>query len=395
MPFPIFPEYDYWYWPDFFTKDEPGTFGVGKTEDFAVNVSAIVHTNVSNSDPLSLVVRTTWLNLPDTFGSASAGIAVLFGRHDGDGAFTGFDRGMACSVDPRWTRGENWLTTSRNDWAWAGFAQATHSTILHRRQPPNDYDGERFFLPVDDGSWRRVALSREWLEALTPEAPDKRTSTIGMVLEDQVPQLLNMDGYDRYFAPDAADLTPFVEHVVSAIVVDGIARVSTGIQPSVRKMREIFGYWLPEVLGRGDTIRLTPSEVVTTHMEMKTEVQGFAYMLTGAAAYFALAILGFHFLVVVFHVAYIWYCGFATSALGTITELIVLAANSHTKGGEARLRLPSTSSRPQRLRTYGSDATLSAVGNRGVNEGHAAGGRLGFTFGGPRTGEIESNVHYG
>lgn len=392
MTFPALAEYGYWFWPDHMGTGEGGAFGIGKVDHVDVDASSIIG-NVTDGDPGSLVVRTHWLSLPPgKFGSVSAGLVVLFSRRDSDGAPSDFKWGMGCSVDPRWARGENWLTTSRSDWAWAGFSRATQSTILNRRTPPNDYEGERLFLPVDDGSWRRIGLSEDWLEALTPEGPDRHTSTVGMVLEDQIHQLLNLDLLDQYFADDSPDLVPFVEHVVSAITIDGITRVGTGIQPSPKLMQDIFRDTLPEDFSKGSpavVIGLTPREVTTTPLLMTTEIQGYAYRVSGPADCFALGVLGFHMLVVVLHVFFICWFRSRSSILETVSELIVLVSNLHAGQGQARIPLPSTNKdRGERLRTFARDTTVTAVHLGGQDRG------LGFRFQAERDTAIDDNTIY-
>jgi len=391
MAFPVLPEYDYWFWPAHMETDKDGTFGIGKVDYTEIDVSSIIQ-NATDGDPGSLIVRTRWVPLPGKFDSVSAGLVVLFSRRDDKGSFTKFEWGIGCSADPRWTAGENWLTTSRNDWAWAGFGRATHSTILNRRTPPNDYDGERFFLPTDDGTWRRIGLSEDWLDALTPEGPDRHTSTVGMVLEDQIPQLLKVENLDQYFAEDSADLVPFVEHVVSAILTDGITRVGTSIQPSVKLMNEIFGYTLPEDISKGSpdvVIGLTPREVTTTPMKLNTEVQGFAYLLSGSAAYFALGVLCFHFVVVVIHVVCLCCFKFDSPTLGTLSELIILAFHSQAGQGQGRVPFPSTASLARRLEISAKDTTVTAV-----NHGEGGEQELQLSFQAVRGMEVTDNRRY-
>ncbi|KAH6894729.1 hypothetical protein B0T10DRAFT_558849 [Thelonectria olida] len=248
LAFPVLTEYDYWFQPAEVSKDsDDEAFGVGKTDYAQINVSSM--TQITGGDLGSLVFRKQWAELPEDFGSVSEGLAILVFRRDQDGEMAELEGAIGCSVDPRWIMGVNWQTTSRNDWAWASFGRATKSTIMNRRSPPSDYGGERLFLPVNDGSWCRIRLSQKWLEALTPNAPGRNTSTIVIVLEYQVPQLLNVDNFAKYFDPISPELIPFVEHIVSTLLVDGIQRIGTRTQPSAMMMREIFGYTLAEKSG--------------------------------------------------------------------------------------------------------------------------------------------------
>lgn len=182
LAFPVLPEDKFWHEGSLSLR-----YANGPSATYHLPKS-MLEINQGNSKPnktSSLLVGTHWLELPDTFASSSIGLVLLLS--DGlSSSNSRFSHALSCSVDARWAVGENTVTTSQADWAWGGYSGTTQSVVSSRRPSYDDYGSVRLFLPVNDGSWRRVAISKQWADALTPSLADRGTSTPGAVLEDRI-----------------------------------------------------------------------------------------------------------------------------------------------------------------------------------------------------------------
>ncbi|KAL6722368.1 hypothetical protein ACLMJK_001475 [Lecanora helva] len=141
-----------------------------------------------------------FLPLPNVPDDANRTSAVLF----------------ACSVDARWA-------VSNYDGGPIGdldqdYVQRT--TVQHKR-PFGNHKGYQYnFLPIDDGSWRRVQIDTDWLDALTPSlsSSGERYNALAYLLEDV--GLGNSTGTVLHWS----DVPSVIEGVISTLVADGMSR---------------------------------------------------------------------------------------------------------------------------------------------------------------------------
>ena len=332
LPLPIFNEYEYWYWPGNFSQGGDGTWSNGRTGK--VNISQFLQSVYNETKPPvdPLQVRTSWIDLPDSFGSTSTGLALLYSY--GNSSSSGYKLGMGCSIDARWAAGVNWLTASNGDWTWAGYSQPTKSTILNTRKASNGWGGSRLFRPTDSGGWRRIAMSEEWKAALTPVVADKNSTTLGAILKQSSPNIVHVETIDGNFSNTSMALTPFVEHVVSSYITDGLSRVGPNLQANGVAIKKLFGGIEAEQFSLGSpkvVVRPTTNGADQTKMITHTEVQGYAYVLFGGTSYFAVTVIMLHIILSLAHLVILWILGRPSARWETVSELVILAQGAMSR----------------------------------------------------------------
>jgi hypothetical protein len=125
------------------------------------------------------------------------------------------------------------------------------SSATNIRTPYNGYDAERLFMSIDGGSWSRISISSQWRETLMPLITDRDTTTLGAILEEQLPVLRDISSLEDYFDPTKIDYVGFVEHAVATIVADSIARVGSNLQPNSSAMIRVLGTFEHETFSSG------------------------------------------------------------------------------------------------------------------------------------------------
>lgn len=129
------------------------------------------------------------------------------------------DPGIAftCSVDARWAMG-TYSGGPVGD-IDADYVQA--ATIQNTRPFGPDLQGYQYnFLPINDGSWRRVQIDLDWLNTLTPPLGGNTSgwTTLAALLTD-----MGMDNSTGAII-DWFDVSTVLETVVAALVADGMSR---------------------------------------------------------------------------------------------------------------------------------------------------------------------------
>jgi hypothetical protein len=294
---------------------------------------------VTESDTFSL--KSTWVTLPPDFGSTTAGLALAFPPSN-----TTTGRFLGCSVDARWARGSNWAeSTLDNIWLWErGTILAPTQSVPAHRRAFNFLNGiyVHLFLPANDSTWTPISASLEYLQGMTP--PFSNTSsltTLEKILIDSIPRLFSTD-YN--FLNNTGNLTtnfiPFVEHVISTMAADAIARTGSSLQ---RPAYNIYGGPMSHPFENGFCNASSATGVSTssiadnlgldlsapsTPMIMETYVIGYAYLISGFGMYVAAGILLLHMGIALLDVFWILGTRRTSTAWDKITELLVLAQNS-------------------------------------------------------------------
>lgn len=229
MAFPVLEEYGFW------KPSSREIFDVGPTEDLDIGNFSDQLQNSSKAGNRAFTVRIRWITQPKQFGTTSGGLLVATSSKLEN--TTTFNLGIACSIDARWALGTTSMSGTRSGWAFAGCGKPTVSEISNKRASTNDYGGIRHFLPVDDGSRRRIAITHPWLQSITPPVPGSTSTTLETILEDTIPMNINLNNIQlntltSCFTNTSISLVPIAEHIISVLVTDGISRVGSVLQPN-------------------------------------------------------------------------------------------------------------------------------------------------------------------
>lgn len=336
MAFPVLPEYEPW-----FPSKIPHIYGNGPSASRKLPKELLEVSPVSNKtqSPSSLRVHTQWLELSEKFMSTSIGAALFIS--DGKSSNSSrFSQALACSVDARWADGENTVTASQADWAWAGYRVPMQSTVSNRREPYDNYGGLRLFLPIEDGSWRRVAINTEWADALTPSLPDRDTSTLGAILEDKIQSFIGEQTLLKdSLGNETSALVPMVEHFLSVVVVDGMSRVGSHLQPELSTIQEALAripYNMFSKNGNHTDIQF-PVGPDSTVLTLQTEIDGIGYSIRGGTGYFAIVIMLLYMFVVFAHITTVLIFNISSSAWDNLVAIMALMFSSRLSADGSRL----------------------------------------------------------
>jgi hypothetical protein len=176
FPFPVLPEYDFWYvHQEDSLGSGVGAYGNGPALPYGLPTPiGSLWLDAMNSTDGSIALTSTWVSLPDEFGSATTGLALLFPpKADRAGM------AISCTIDARWAQGQNWVTASVAAWDKSISLEPMQARPSHLRPPPASdiYPDPRLFAPTDDGTWRRIYATPEYLDALTPPIDDHSNQT--------------------------------------------------------------------------------------------------------------------------------------------------------------------------------------------------------------------------
>lgn len=211
LSFPVLPEYDLWA----HESSNGSLISESRAMRFQTNFSQIWEDlDYPNNGTDPRMLKPSWLPLTSDWGFVSAGL-MLFDPAATTSKNDGTRLGMGCSVDARWAQGLSLIT--RND---LGGDFDESSAVSHQRPGTNFQE----FSPVDDGSYKRINLSMEWLHALTPANQGDATSLEAIISASGLSHL------DTSSPRAAAVCTVFLEHIISVVVANGISRVGLSRQ---------------------------------------------------------------------------------------------------------------------------------------------------------------------
>lgn len=371
-------------------NDKNSYFHNGDTRQVDLNASLLNLAYIA--DGRKFVVKTYWVTLPDGFGDESIGLLILNSAEDkGFAHGSRFDLGIACSVDARWAPSRNRVSTSQQDWAWAGFRYPTQTSPQHQRERPADEDGrvygDRFFLPGrEEDGWKRMTLSEDWTNALTPPIPGRagNASTLDAIFEDTIPNLwavtvgtsLRNKMYD-YHKPGAYEILGLTELVSATLVADGASRIGLGLQDPMWVLNPPLGaYHWPEGVDHRNHkdyfslgvfgLPFPFNSTEGTHLVLEASVYGYGLNLEGLSGIFAVLVLSLHLAVVVLHIVLLYF-KFGNQTMTTwksSAELLLLtmgSASSKELDDETREMLRYGGVGAERAATFGSLVRIEAL----------------------------------
>ena len=283
----------------------------------------LIPANNPNSSRLSAhwLTTPTSANLTDNSTTTDIPSALLyvFAPQEGPNTTAAL---FTCSVDARWTKAT--YTGGPIDSFTGHYVQK--AKVLHQRRYPSTFNGWQYsYLPVNDGSWRKVSIDTDWLDALTPSV-DNTTSgytSLAALLSDLD---ISNHTYD--------DATPTLEGIVATLVANGMSRTnfrSTGKAPEQLEdplnilPDESSSQW--ERFMRGSYSFPRP-EGPATKIKLSVTVEGYAYRADSKAYRLALAVLLLHAILAIGHIVYVVRTRVSCGAWRSMINYVVIAATS-------------------------------------------------------------------
>jgi hypothetical protein len=294
-----------------------------------------------------------WINLPDTFGTVSAGLVVAlpWGSRNDSRAIIG------CSIDARWTNGSI-ITSDLRSFATssnlaANFKAPDRLGPVIKGEPtaigqPNYSE----FRPVIfNPASRRIVLKPSWLysPSATDTASNSGSAWTASNLENFLSGLNLADGLDKKSTnqaelwnsetPDAVNRTVALEWSLALLITDSLSRVGSELAlnssgptsnwtlKSYTKASD-FRSQLLDSHGIG-TALLRPTNKSVVEESIVITIGGYSYAANSPADYASIALLLVHIILALCHTIYtVCYTSQSSSAWDTLTELMVLMQNS-------------------------------------------------------------------
>ena len=322
-----------------------------------------IETSFTNSTRIS----TEWINVPETVPLSdnttttdlpSGFLSVLTPFSDSSDLANIF----TCSIDARWALG-NQLGSPVGDLD-AEYVQ--RAEILRTRSFAPDLPGYQYnFLPIKDGSWRRLQIHTDWLNTLTPLLEDSGTSGwtslaalfTGMGLDNGTGMIVEW-----------SDVSAPLECAIATVVADGMSRLGyslnggslTHFSDSLAQVQWDDSLSSQQGMLAGTYQFPAPDPGPATQLHWSVVISGYAYRADSVAYYLALSVLFLHAAMALCHVFYMLWKRICCSAWGSSTGLVVLAARSGTPqvASGATDVLENTSSGIERYRTMGTKVRI-------------------------------------
>ena len=324
--------------------------------DWKPDVGYLIATNFS----VSSSIYTQWVPVPDTatlsdgsttsdLPSALLSIVLPIGK-DRKNRSTGVV--YPCSVDARWAKstyqGSNIALIGE---VYSQTAQADHK----RRFLPNHTGYDKNFLPINDGSWRKVKITNDWLYVLTP--PLSNGTSGQTVLSNLLAKLRLDNSTGEVFM--WSDLTSIIESITATVVADGMSRLGFTANAGPIKHISDSNHILPWN-GTASNIRsVLGSNYVFQHpagpangVKISIFVGGYAYSADSVAYYLALTVLLVHAAIAFSYMAYTLKTRECCNAWNSFLGLFILAATSEvSEASKIDEVLQKTSSGVEQYRT--------------------------------------------
>ena len=321
---------------------------------------------------ISSTIGTQWITVPEvgplsdnsfTTDMPSAFLSVLMPYIESNNTGTMF----TCSIDARWA-----MATYHG--GPVGDIDADYiqtATIQNTRPFSADLAGYQYnFLPINDGSWRRVQIDTNWLNTLTPPLP---SSTPGWTSLAALLTNMGMDNSTGLIF-DWFDVTSVLETIIATLVADGMSRQGHAANGGSSKHfsdRLNLLSWDNSASSQqsvlAGTFSFPPPAGTATQLQWSIAVGGDAYRADSVAYYLALKVLFVHAALALGHVAYILWTRVCCDAWDSFVGLVVLTATSGMSGASGAANVfENASSGIERYRTMRTEVRIRALPASGV-----------------------------
>ena len=279
---------------------------------------------------------------------------------------------FACSVDARWAvsnyaggpsgdQDADYVQTVsvKNSRPWLGIAAA---------QSGYQYN----FLPADDGTWRRVKITTDWLISIPASSVNRSmggVSVLGALLQGM--GLDNRTGT----VVEWVDVVSSLESVIAVLYADALSRQgffpNGGNSSHFTDPADQFpwdnSYESQSSLLAGK-YKFTRPAGPATRLEWSIVVSGYAYRADSVAYYLALTVLFLHAAMALVHVLYLLHGRLCSSSWDSVTGLIVLAATSFRRSARSNTadHLGNTSVGVERYRTLSTGVRVRTLPTSGI-----------------------------
>lgn len=334
---------------------------------FRLDLSYWIETNFFMSSNISA----QWITVPETarlsdnsnttdIPSAFLSVQIPYSGSN----YTGTT--FTCSIDARWAIGT--YTGGPVGDVDADYVQT--ATIKNTRPFP-DLTGYQYnFLPVDDGSWRRVQIDTDWLNSLTPSLGDSTSgwNSLAAILTD-----MGMDNSTGVIV-DWNDVPSVLEATIATLVADGMSRQgytanggsSTHFSDALNLLSWDNSATSQQSLLAGTYTFPSPGGI-STQLQWSAVVGGYAYRADSLAYYLALTVLFLHAALALGHVTYLLWTRVCCDAWDSFVDLLVLTAKSGISGASGAVDLfENASAGIERYRTMSTQVRVRALHISGV-----------------------------
>jgi hypothetical protein len=294
-----------------------------------------------------------WIDLPDTFGTVSAGLVVKlpWGSSNDSRAVIG------CSVDARWTNGSIITSDLRSFSTWSNLAVNFKapdklSVVIQGQLTAIGQPNYSEFRPVIlNRASRRIVLKPSWLFSPSTTATTTTSGSAwtasnlesflsGLSLTDGLPQQsTNQADFWNSETPDEVNRTVALEWSLALLITDALSRTGSELALNSSGPTSIwtlnsytktsdFGSQLLRSHGVG-TALLRPTNKPVVEESIIITIGGYSYAATNVIDYASIALLLVHLLLALCHTLYtVCYTSQSSSAWDTLTELMALMQNS-------------------------------------------------------------------
>ena len=278
---------------------------------------------------------------------------------------------FACSVDARWAV-SNYAGGPLGNGEVAYFQKVTvKNTRPWKNVAAAPVGYQLNFLPVDDGSWKRVNVTTDWLNSVSASSLNQSmggVSAFGLLLQEM--GLDNKTGAISEWVEVEATL----ESVVAVLFVDAMSQQGYAdnggySSQSTDTMTQI--QWDNSTKSQSSLIAgkfafprpLGPA----TRLEWSVTISGYAYHADSVAYYLALTVLFLHAAIALVHVCYLLRNRLCSNSWDSVTGLIILAATSFRRGARNNTvdHLTNTSAGVENYRTMSTGVRVRVLPSSG------------------------------
>ena len=269
---------------------------------------------------------------------------------------------FSCSVDARWAMG-----TYSGGPVGDRDAEYVQTATVQNTRAFGDLTGYEYnFLPIDDGSWRRVQIDTDWLNILTPflDSNSPGWTSLAALLTD-----IGMDNSTGIII-QWDDVSSVLETIIATLVADGMSRqgyaanggTSTHFSDALSQIPWDNSAPSQQSLLAG-TYAFPPPAGPSTPLRWTVVVAGYAYRADSLAYYLALTVLFLHAALALGHMAYVLRTRVCCDAWDSFVGLVVLAAKSSVPAASSGAAdvFKNASAGIERYRTMGTNVRVRAL----------------------------------